>query len=82
MVGVAMINGFNVWGETQIAIVLLGRATSRTIPVGLLAFQGDFQTNMGAVFAGLAIATVPVVVLFLVFQRHITKGIALGGVFR
>lgn len=82
MVAVALINGFNIWGETQIAIVLLTQAPSRTIPVGLLAFQGDFQTNMGAVFAGLAMATVPILVAYLIFQRNITKGIALGGVFR
>jgi len=82
MVAVAMINGFNIWGETQIAIVMLTQAQSRTIPVGLLAFQGDFQTNMGAIFAGLAIATVPILVAYLIFQRNITKGIALGGVFR
>lgn len=82
LVAVAMINGFNIWGETQIAIVMLTQASSRTIPVGLLAFQGDFQTNMGAIFAGLAIATAPILVTYLIFQRNITKGIALGGVFR
>lgn len=82
LVAVAMINGFNVWGETQLAIVLLTQADSRTIPVGLLGFQGDFQTNVGAVFAGLAMATVPILVSYLMFQRNVTKGIALGGVFR
>lgn len=82
LVAVAMINGFNIWGETQIAIVLLTHAESRTIPIGLLSFQGDFQTNTGAVFAGLAMATVPILVAYLIFQRNVTKGIALGGVFR
>lgn len=82
LVAVALINGFNIWGETQIAIVMLIEAESRTVPIGLLAFQGDFQTNMGAIFAGLFIATIPALTAYLVFQRHITKGIALGGVFR
>lgn len=82
MVAVAMINGFNIWGETQIAIVMLTRASSRTVPIGLLAFEGDFQTNIGAIFAGLAMATIPIVATYLFLQRHITKGIALGGVFR
>lgn len=82
IVAVAMLNGFNLWGETQIAIVMLSEAQSRTVPIGLLAFQGEFQANTGAIFAGLMIATVPVLVLYLIFNRHVTKGIALGGVFR
>lgn len=82
LVAVGLINGFNIWGETQIAIVMLIDASSRTVPIGLLSFQGDFQTNMGAIFAGLFIATVPVLAVYLIFQRSITKGIALGGVFR
>lgn len=82
IVAVALLNGFFIWGETQLAIVLLQDPESRTVPVGLLAFQGLFQTNTGALFAGLTIATVPVLVLYLVFHRSITKGIALGGAFR
>jgi len=82
IVAVGMINGFFIWGETQVAIVLLQDPESRTIPVGLLGFQGQFSTNTGGIFAGVAIATIPVVVLYLVFHRSISKGIALGGVFR
>ena len=82
IVAVGMINGFFVWGETQLAIVLLQSASSRTVPVGLLDFQGQFSNNMGAIFAGLTLATVPLIVVYLVFQKSITKGIALGGVFR
>jgi raffinose/stachyose/melibiose transport system permease protein len=82
IVAVGMVNGFFVWGETQLAIVLLQSASSRTVPVGLLDFQGQFSNNMGAIFAGLTLATVPLVVIYLIFQKSITKGVALGGVFR
>ncbi len=40
LVAVAMLNGFNIWGETQVAIVMLIKAQSRTVPIGLLAFHG------------------------------------------
>ena len=82
LVAVGMINAFFVWGETQLAIVLLQTPDSRPIPVGLLDFKGQFSDNTGAIFAGLTLATVPVVLLYLVFNRSIAKGIALGGVFR
>jgi len=82
LVAVAMLNGFNIWGETQVAIVMLVSAQSRTVPIGLLAFQGEFQSNTGAIFAGLTIATIPVLIVYLIFNRQVTKGIALGGVFR
>lgn len=82
IVAVGMINGFFVWGETQLAIVLLQAPASRTVPVGLLDFQGQFSANTGAIFAGLTLATVPLIIVYLVFNRSIAKGVALGGVFR
>jgi len=79
---VAMMSGFFVWGETQLAIALLQLPQSRTLPVGILDFQGQFYANTGAMFAGLTIATVPIIIVYLIFNRAIAKGVALGGVFR
>jgi ABC-type glycerol-3-phosphate transport system permease component len=67
-----------VWSEVQFAVVLLSRPANRTLSVGLLSFQGQFVSNEGAFFAGLVIATFPIVVVFLIFQRYVTKGITLG----
>jgi ABC-type glycerol-3-phosphate transport system permease component len=71
-----------VWGEAQLGIILLQQPTSQTVAVGMLGFQGEFTTSLGPIFAGLSIATIPVVILYLAFNRFIRKGIALGGVFR
>lgn len=71
-----------VWGEAQIGIVLLQQPVNQTVSVGMLSFQGQFTSELGPLFAGLSIATIPVIVLYLVFNRQISKGIALGGVFR
>jgi raffinose/stachyose/melibiose transport system permease protein len=71
-----------VWSETQLAVVLLQDAAGKTASVGVLGFQGQFTSQLGALFAGLTIIAIPVLVFYLVFQRFITKGIALGGVFR
>lgn len=71
-----------VWGEAQIGIVLLQQPQDQTVAVGMLSFQGQFTSELGPLFAGLSIATIPVILLYLVFNRFISKGIALGGVFR
>ncbi|GLI26655.1 ABC transporter permease [Agromyces rhizosphaerae] len=71
-----------VWAEAQLGIVLLQESTSQTVSVGVLGFQGQFTAQLGPLFAGLSIATIPVIIIYLIFNRFITKGIALGGVFR
>lgn len=71
-----------VLGEAKLGIVLPQESSSQTVTDGLLGFQGEFISSRGPLFAGLSLATVPVVVLNLIFNRYITKGLALGGVFR
>lgn len=76
---VALLNMIWVWGETLIALALLQSSGSQTIPVGLLSFQDKWLANPGALFAGLAMATVPIAAVYLVFNRAIGRGVALGG---
>lgn len=79
---VGIVNLVWVWGEAQLGIVLLQAPEKQTVAVGMLSFQGQFTAALGPLFAGLSIATIPVIVLYLIFNRFISKGIALGGVFR
>jgi raffinose/stachyose/melibiose transport system permease protein len=79
LVAVAVIAVISVWGETQIAYVLLAAPESQTVPIGVLGFKGLYSSELGPLFAGLSMATVPVIVFYLVFHRYITKGLALGG---
>ena len=82
LLAVSLLNLIWVWGETQIAIVLMQRAASQTIPVGVLTFQSTFQSNLGPIFAGLSLATIPVMVVYLVFNKTISRGVSMGGTFR
>lgn len=68
-----------VWGETQIGVILLQSPDSQTVPVGLLSFQGQWSANLGAIFAGLAIASFPVIALYLALNKNLSRGIAMGG---
>ncbi len=82
VVGVSMLTLVFAWGETQLGIALLQDPSSESVAVGVLGFEGNFTTQLGPIFAGLSLASVPIVILYLFFNRFISKGIALGGVFR
>jgi ABC-type glycerol-3-phosphate transport system permease component len=71
-----------VWNEAQLGVVLLQNSYDQTVPVGILNFQGEFVTDLGPIFAGLTIASVPVIVLYFLFGKQITRGLSLGGFFR
>jgi multiple sugar transport system permease protein len=51
-----------------------------TLPVGLAALHGRYQTDWNLVMAGSVITVIPVIVVFILVQRHISEGLLLGGV--
>jgi multiple sugar transport system permease protein len=50
-----------------------------TLPVGLASFSGEFQTEWEMVMTGASVATIPTIVVFLLLQRYIIRGITLAG---
>lgn len=82
ILAVSLLNVIWVWGETQVAIVLLQSASSQTIPVGVLTFQSSFMSDLGPIFAGLSLATIPIVAVYAAFHRTISRGVSMGGTFR
>lgn len=67
-----------VWNDFFFPIVLLRQRESFTIPLGLTQFFGEHQSNFPMAFAGLTIATVPLVLLFLVATKQIVAGLTAG----
>lgn len=80
MATVAIFQAAWVWNELLFALVFLENKAQMTLPVGLLTFQGEHSTDWAIVMAGVAIAIVPVLVLYFVFQRHVVKGLTAGAV--
>jgi raffinose/stachyose/melibiose transport system permease protein len=66
------------WNDLLLPLVFLVSDELRTLPVGMLFFQGRFTTDYGLMSAGVLIISLPVTVLFLVFQRDFVKGLASG----
>jgi raffinose/stachyose/melibiose transport system permease protein len=66
------------WNDFFFPLVLLRSTDKYTLPVGLTQFFGEFQTNWSALFAGLVIATAPLIILFVVATRQIVAGLTAG----
>lgn len=69
----------NAWDELMFAWVLTS-ADTMTIPVGIRLFVGNYQNRFDLMMAAATVATIPVVVLFFMLQRHIVRGLTAGAV--
>jgi len=70
------------WNEFLFALTFTLSDGSRTVPVAIALLSGAsaFELPWGAIMAAAVLATVPIVVLALVFQRHIVSGLLMGAV--
>ncbi len=66
------------WNDLLLPLVFLVSDELRTLPVGMLFFQGRFTIDYGLMSAGVLIISLPVTVLFLIFQKDFVKGLASG----
>lgn len=68
------------WNDLLLRLLLLTRDEMRTLSVGLLNFQGTMTRDVTGLSAGTIIMAIPVVLLFLFFQRHFVRGMTQGAV--
>lgn len=68
------------WDEFPWALTIIDSPSKRTLPLAIQLFQGQNATQWGLVFAASLIAIVPVIVVFLIFQRYFVQGLTSGAV--
>jgi multiple sugar transport system permease protein/raffinose/stachyose/melibiose transport system permease protein len=73
-----ILNCLAIWNEFLLALVVLQDKAKMPIQRGLMVFQGTFITDYPLLMAGLTIATIPILIIYLLMQKHIVKGIAAG----
>lgn len=78
LVTAALLQALFSWNEFAFALVLISDERKMTLPVGLARLVGQFVTDYPALFASLTVATVPVILLFLVGQRSFVRGLTAG----
>jgi multiple sugar transport system permease protein len=70
----------NAWDEFLLALTLSSRVASRTLPVGITLYQGEFAFPWPIISAALVVAIVPICVIIAVFQERVVSGLTAGGV--
>lgn len=61
------------WDEFFIALTLIKSEEKRTLPIGISLFQGQHATSWGLVFAASIIAVIPVITIFVIFQKKLIQ---------
>jgi raffinose/stachyose/melibiose transport system permease protein len=78
LVTVLILDAVATWNEFLFALILLSSDAHKTIPVGLLNFQGQFANNNTGLAAGILIAVVPILIAYIFLQRWIVGGLTAG----
>lgn len=76
----AIFTFINSWNDYFMQLVMLTSSENLTISLGVATMQAEMGTNYGLIMAGAALAAVPIVTIFLVFQKSFTQGITMGAV--
>lgn len=67
------------WNEFLWALIVTNSTEKQVLSVGIALFQGQYTTNTAVMLAAANLATLPVLILFVFFQKQLIEGIALSG---
>lgn len=76
----AIYNGVNMWNEFSFAYTLTQSSENRTLPLAIWEFQGQYSMNTPMIMAVLTLTLLPMIVMFIIFQDKLVKGMTAGAV--
>lgn len=76
----AIYNGVNIWNEFIFAFTLTQSNGNRTLPLALWNYQGQYSSNTAMIMACLTLSVMPMIILFVVMQDKLVKGMMAGAV--
>lgn len=77
---VVILTFMHVWNEFAFAQVLISQEELKTIPIGLTYFTSQYSTSYTLLLAALAMATIPVLIIYLFFYNKIMQGMMAGAI--
>jgi len=77
---VAIYSAIPIWNDFFLPLVFLQTPEKKTIMQGLTRFFGEYSSQWGIIFAGLTIAAIPLVTLYLILSEQFIKGLTAGAV--
>jgi multiple sugar transport system permease protein len=76
----AIFTFINSWNDYFMQLIMLTSSSNLTISLGIATMQAENSTDYGLIMAGAALASVPIIIVFLIFQKYFTQGITMGAV--
>lgn len=77
---IVIFNSLNVWNEYILATLLLNEKTLMPLQRGIMVFVGSHSVDYPLLMAGLTIAAIPIIFIYLLMQKHIIKGLSSGAI--
>ncbi|MCQ2400453.1 MAG: carbohydrate ABC transporter permease [Lachnospiraceae bacterium] len=68
------------WNDYFMQLIMLSSTNNLTISLGIAKMQAENSTDFGLIMAGAALAALPIITVFIIFQKYFTKGITMGAV--
>ena len=79
LVTIALVQFFFLWNDLLFSLTFISSDSNRTIQTGLLNFTGQYgQVDWGPTFAAISLAVIPTLILYLVLNQQVIKGLASG----
>ena len=75
---VTVLQFIQIWDDLLVGLLFLQNPQQRTITVGLAALSAGRTSSIPVLMAGSFVSAVPAIIVFLIFQRHLVKGLTLG----
>jgi multiple sugar transport system permease protein len=76
----AIFTFISAWNDYFLQLIMLNSTEVLTISLGIAKLQAELSTDFGLIMAGAALASVPIIIIFLIFQKFFTRGITMGAV--
>ena len=76
----AIFTFINSWNDYFLQLIMLGSGSNYTISLGIATLQSETSIDLGILMAGAALAAIPIIIVFLIFQKYFTQGITMGAV--
>ena len=76
----AIFTFINSWNDYFMQLIMLTSSKNLTISLGIATMQAETSVDTGLLMAGATLAAVPIIIVFLIFQKYFTQGITMGAV--
>jgi len=77
---VAIFNLIPIWNDFWFPLILIRQESNRTVPLGVTLLFGQYQTNWTNILSALSLATIPIILLYLLMASQFIKGLTAGAI--